>query len=149
MMYQGINRLWVSCVSKRGYLSDSVFNVFANPECICTNEKTFDYERESTQTLSTTPLELRIHCSCVRTHAGVFDFTIFSPTIIWNSFSYGISNSLSPCYLEMWMTHPALYHLSYFPMFSTTRLVKFLVCPTYNKWFWFRFLWSGGVILTW
>lgn len=109
-MYEEINRLWVSCVSRWGCLSDSAFNVFANPECICTNKKIFDWERErereSTKTLSTTPLELRIYCIwlVLARMQVMFDFTIFSSTIIWNSFCYTITNSQSPCYLEMWMT---------------------------------------------
>lgn len=44
MMYEEINRLWVNCVLRWGCLSDSVFSVFANPECIRNNKKIFDWD---------------------------------------------------------------------------------------------------------
>lgn len=46
IIYKEINRLWVSCVSRRGCLNDSDSDVFANLECICTNKKIFDWERK-------------------------------------------------------------------------------------------------------
>lgn len=106
MIHKEINRLWVSCVSRWGCLSDSDSDVFANPECICTNKKIFDWEREKERKRQDAehiypgampPLYLT--CAC--THAGVFDLTIFFSTIVWNSFS---SNSQSPRYSETRMT---------------------------------------------
>lgn len=112
-MYEGINTLWVSCVSRWGCLSDSVFSVFANPECICSNKKIFDWERgrerEHQDAEHSSPGATHLlYLTCARTHAGVFDFTIFSCAIVWNSVSSAVSNSQSPRYSETRMTRSGL-----------------------------------------
>lgn len=45
-----------------------------------------------------------LYLTCARTHAGMFDFTIFPSFIISGSFNYAVSNSQRPHYSEAWMT---------------------------------------------
>lgn len=71
---------------------------------------------ESTKTLSAAPLELHIYCIWLvlaRMQVCLILTQIFS-TIIWNSFSYTISNSQSSCDSEPWMTWSILFTVSHF-----------------------------------
>lgn len=99
MMYEEINGLWVSCVSRWGCLSDSVFNVLPTLSASALTKR-YLTEREgkrekAPRRWAQLPWSYPSIVSnlCLHARRCVFDFTIFSSTIIWNGFSSTISNS--------------------------------------------------------
>lgn len=79
-MYEEINRLWISRVPKWGCLSDSVFSVFANPDCICTNKKRKRSTEKTPRRWAQLPWSDASILSALCSHACrcVWFFTVFS-----------------------------------------------------------------------